>query len=210
MIKGVVAAVVAGVLGAAIWAAVSHFTGYELGIIAWGIGAAVGIGMLMGAGEQASGVTGGVAAVIAIAAVLGGKYATVHLDLEEALAENGGGWTLTEHSMLVRHADEVVSEWEDEGRTIKWPAGMTVEEAYEEADYPPEVWAEARSRWDRLSPGEQQAALAAEQARADEAVAMFKSDIREEGFLRSFTLFDILWIGLAVFTALKLGAGGGD
>lgn len=203
MIKGLILGLIAGVIGAGVWAAVSFYTGYEVGFIAWGIGLLVGIGMIAGAQDQASGATGAVAAVIALAAVLGGKYATVHLAFED-LVQASGGWTYTEHDMLVVHADEVVVEWEDEGRTVDWPSGMTIDEAYEEEDYPPEVWAEARTRWDALSDQDQKTMLAEYQAGAQAAM----SQARQEGFLRSFSLFDILWIGLAVVTALKLGSGG--
>ncbi len=158
MIKGLVAALVAGAVGAAIWAAVTHFTGYEVGFVAWGVGLLVGIGMFAGAGNNAGMATGVVAAVVAIAAVLGGKYATVHLAVEQfAGAMNH---EMTEHDVLVRYADRIAGEWEAQGRTVAWPIGSSVETAYNEEDYPADVWAEAEARWDALDEKDRRAALA--------------------------------------------------
>lgn len=207
MIKGVAAAVIAGIAGAAVWAAVSHYTGYEVGFIAWGVGLVVGIAMMAGAGNSAGAQTGVLAAIIAVAAVLGGKYATVHLDLQEFTSEmEASGFEISEHDLLVQHADEVVAEWEAEGRRLAWPEGMTVDEAWEVEDYPPDVWAEAEQRWEALGPQAQQAALAQYEQETREAFASFAETARDEVFLESFSLFDLLWFGLAVLTAFKVGS----
>lgn len=113
----------------------------------------------------------------------------------------------TEQDMLSMYADDVALEWEEAGKRVAWPEGMTYEEAYDEADYPADVWAEGQARWEALSEAEQQAAMADAETTAIGALEMYKSEARQEVFLQSFSLFDLLWIGLAVFTAFKLGAG---
>jgi len=211
MIKGVAAAVIAGIAGAAAWAAVSHFTGYEVGFIAWGIGLIVGIGMIAGAGKSAGTQAGIAAAIIAVVAVVGGKYATVQLALQKLseqieLAE----FEISEHDMLVQHADEVVTEWEAEGRRLEWPEGMTIEGAHLEEHYPTGVWTEAEKRWEALGAEAQQADMAQLEEEGREAFAAFAATAQDEAFVRSFGLFDLLWFGLAVLTAFKVGTGSGS
>lgn len=205
MIKGLVAALVGGAVGAAIWAAVTHFTGYEVGFVAWGVGLLVGIGMAVGAGNNAGMATGVVAAVVAIAAVLGGKYATVHLAVEEFAGAME--YEMTDHDVIVKYADHIAGEWEAEGRALNWPDGSSVETAYEVEDYPADLWAEAEARWDSLGEEGQQTTLAQHQASAEAALGSATAQARDEIFLESFTPFDLLWIGLALFTAFKVGAG---
>jgi len=73
--KGIVAAAVAAILGALIWKYITVIFNYELGIIAWGIGAAVGIGAAMFDSKGLS--TGIICGVFALLAILGGKYMAV-------------------------------------------------------------------------------------------------------------------------------------
>jgi len=66
------AAVAAGIIGAAIWAATAKFANYEIGYVAWGIGALVGgAAMFMGAAGRFGGM---VCAVVALLSIAGGKY----------------------------------------------------------------------------------------------------------------------------------------
>jgi hypothetical protein len=65
------AAAVAALVGALVWMLIAVGFGYELGIVAWGIGGAVGFAaaILGGRGK----VSGGVCGALALAAILGGK-----------------------------------------------------------------------------------------------------------------------------------------
>src|SRR5262245_48674633 len=117
LVNGVVASAAGGVLGALVWAGVSYATDYEVGWIAWGIGALAGYGMsfgLKGACDQSSGI---VAAVIALAAVFVGKYAAVHLAVHKSVMEYSAT-PIDDQALHVRLADDVVEEWEGEGRTL--------------------------------------------------------------------------------------------
>ncbi|MBN4052614.1 hypothetical protein JYT82_00715, partial [bacterium AH-315-K20] len=73
----IIAGCVAAVIGAAIWAAVAYYAHFEIGWIAWIIGAMVGGAVFATAGDQAGMMTGVGAAVIAIAGVVGGKYVSI-------------------------------------------------------------------------------------------------------------------------------------
>jgi len=221
VIKMAMGGAAAGLIGAAIWAAIGYFTGLEIGWIAWGIGMLVGIGVrVVGSQEIAyfdktqrkmvrssvgaeGPLAGMVAAVLAVVSVLAGKYALVHLFLAAPAASLEE--YLEDDTMISAIADEVVVEYESQGRAVSWPAGVNPEEAYERADYPPEIWTAAESRWNAL-PEEERANLKKAQA---ELIGMALGNM--EGaesavFLSSFGVFDLLWFGLAAVTAFKLGA----
>jgi len=84
VVGALVGASVAGVAGAALWAAVAYFANLESGWIAWGVGALCGAGALIGGGRSAGFLGGVVAVVLAMASICGGKYAAVHFGLNHA------------------------------------------------------------------------------------------------------------------------------
>jgi len=221
VVKMAIGGALAGLIGAGIWAGIGYFTGLEIGWIAWGIGMLVGIGVrVVGSQEVATfdkaqrrmvrsrvgaegPLAGMVAAVLAVVSVLAGKYALVHLFLSapaSSLEEY-----LDDDTMISSFADEIVVDRESRGTPVSWPAGVKSEEAYERADYPPDIWIEAESRWNAL-PEEERANLKKAQA---ELIGMALGNMEEAQsavFLSSFGVFDLLWFGLAAVTAFKLGA----
>ena len=104
---------------------------------------------------------------------------------------------------LVSLADEVVAEFESEGRDVDWPPGMNFESAWREDHYPADVWAEAQTQWDAMSEPDR----AVYKAQLEEDMALGEQEMLNWWFLQSFTIYDILWVGLAVVTAFRLGAG---
>ena len=74
-----IVAVIAAVVGAAIWGGITAATGMEIGLVAWGIGILVGAGARI-AGGYGSG-CGVVCAILALCAILAGKALTVQLML---------------------------------------------------------------------------------------------------------------------------------
>jgi hypothetical protein len=137
-----------GLIGAAAWIVVVYFTDYELGVIAWGIGVLAGYGVRVVAGER-KGAGPAVAAVVAALLSVGvGKVGSI------AMAVRPGA--VTEEYAVVALADVVVRDFERQGQAIEWPAGVTQDTASEEADYPPDVWAEAEIRWLAIPPAERE------------------------------------------------------
>jgi hypothetical protein len=135
-----------GLIGAAAWAVVVYFTDYELGVIAWGIGVLSGYGVRVVAGER-KGIGPAIAAVVAALICVGvGKVGSI------AMAVRPGA--VTEEFAVVALADVVVREVEREGRVVEWPQGITQDIASEQADYPPDVWAEAETRWLAIPPAD--------------------------------------------------------
>jgi len=75
----------AALLGIAVWAGVAIATGYEIGWLAWGLGALVGFAIMKGGGF---GLKAGIAAgVLALVAIAGGRAASLYFYQEQALDE---------------------------------------------------------------------------------------------------------------------------
>ncbi|MGB6854943.1 MAG: hypothetical protein WBG49_20345 [Thermoanaerobaculia bacterium] len=89
-----------------------------------------------------------VAVVAALLSVGVGKVGSI------AMAIRPGA--VTEEYAVVALADVVVRDFEREGRAVEWPGGITQDTASEEADYPPEVWTEAETRWLAIPPAERE------------------------------------------------------
>lgn len=210
-----------GLIGAGIWVAIAHTTGYEIGWIAWGVGGLVGLGVrLLGSAEMASFdratrqrvvkrvpamapvAAGLVAAVIAVGAVVAAKYQVLNLALSQVVEVPDASNT---EAILSRIADDIVLEREEAGREVVFPPGKDFDSAALEGDYPPDIWQEAEARWASLAPDERAAWLAQQ---GEEARAFYDAMGGGGAFallVASFGLFDLLWFGLAGWTAFKLG-----
>ncbi|MDX1948021.1 MAG: hypothetical protein SFU86_21660 [Pirellulaceae bacterium] len=178
---------VAGLIGAAIWAGISYAVNTEVGWIAWGIGFFVGFAVRMVAGEREEGFAPGLtAAIISILAVLGGKYAAVHLLVSHHMANVATA--VSEEEMLVGLADEIVGEREKAGQKVVFPAGKTVETAESQADYPPEIWAAAAAKCSAIPPNEQAEKMQAVREFRTAMVAGAAGRARGEVFAASFSI----------------------
>ncbi len=109
---------------------------------------------------------------------------------------------------LVRIADEIVQQREEEGQQVVWPDGYDFDSAWREAHYPEDIWAQATAAWDGMSTAEQASYWVSWKQEMSEGRALASVEFTNYGFVQSFSLFDILWVVLAVGTAAKLGAGG--
>lgn len=212
MVHGVIVSTIAGVVGAVVWALIGYHLNLEIGWAAWGIGALVGFGMAIGAQKKADAVTGVIAACIALASIAGGKYIVATMvagDAADGFAAEVSLYRPTENEVRVSIADEVVGEYEEAGKPVRWPEGMTLDEATEEADYPRDIWREMEKRWSTLSQEDRDAKLADMLADYDSSVAQARTMIESDGALAVFqenlNLFDLLWAALAVGTAFTLG-----
>jgi len=190
------AAMAGGLVGAAAWAAVTYFTEYEIGWIAWGIGAVVGLAVGRSAGGKFGVAPGVVAAAVAVLAVLGGKLAAASLLLSNTL-------NFDDPDLLISCiADEVVEEFHAQGQPVRWPPNVVPSEAVEESEYPEDVWAVALVRWQAMTPKDREdfkQAIKAEVGGGDQS-------LRLAAFLATFSAYDLLWVGLAAVTAFKLGS----
>jgi hypothetical protein len=207
MIKGVIGRVIGGVIGAAAWAAIAYYTGYEIGWIAWLVGALVGFLTGAMAGDDASPLTGAAAAVIALAAIAGGRYAVIHIYVTKMVNEVHSQYQMTDELAMSGIADQVVEEWEKSSKPVKWPEGMTKDEASEEADYPKDVWADAKGRWNAMTPDQRDTYKKDLEASHHAEIDGLVSTVEAEAFKRSISPISILFALFAVISAFKLGCG---
>ena len=208
----------AGVAGAAVggiaWVGIGYFTNYEIGWIAWGIGLLAGLGVRAAAGGENTGAAPGIAAVAAAAAVVAvSKYAVIALfmqfDMAAQIANERPDFDSDEYA-IVRTADEIIeAEYFASGKEVAWPAGVTYEDADTEAEYPPAIWAPARDKWTALSDDEKRSRREAWKNQYEADIAEWLEVGQSEAFAESFTPYDLLWFGLAMFTAFKVGSGSG-
>lgn len=106
MIKpaGIVAALIAAVVGAVIWGLIAKFSGYEVGYVAWGIGAAIGFASnRLGGGAGVA--NGALCAALALVAIAGGKVAGSMWTMEDDLAEYYTEEWLSEDSYMTLVAE---------------------------------------------------------------------------------------------------------
>jgi len=204
--------VIAGAIGAIVWAGIAYLTGYEVGWVAWAVGGLVGFGVVIGNSGQRNRYLGALAVVITVLTIVAAKYTTVQLVLSndsEIMSAVVAG--LENDELVISYlADNVVVEFMSEDKPVEWPAGVDPSQASTEVEYPSDVWAVAQSRWDRMSLDERERFRSdlAETVSANLAVAM--DDVRGEmahlGFVGSFGLMDIIFFGLAIATAYKVAA----
>jgi len=129
-----------GVGGALVWALVAFISGYELGWLAWGIGAVIGVCVRSGFTGELSSQTGILAAGVAVGAILLGKWIAFSVTYED----------YGEQLAIAGYADLLLLEGEDSGQAIVWPD----EEDWDgsiESEYPEDIWENAEQWFSRLS-----------------------------------------------------------
>lgn len=206
--KGLIAGVLGGIVGAVLWGVIAAFSGFEIGWIAWGIGALVGAGVAWG--TEGGKVPGVMAVVISVLAIFAGKFIALEMVVNKEVKSAGEKIaTLSESDegyLISWLADAIIVKMQDEGKPVNWPAGVSPEDAQSEADYPPEIWARAKTAWLAMSDEEKQEFKQDVQEQANENIRTMAAGFRQEGFLASFGPMDILFFLLAIATAYKIGS----
>jgi hypothetical protein len=194
----VLAGVLVGIPAAVAWAAIAYFTGYEIGWVAWGVGAIVGYAVAKSAHEPSASL-GPTAAAIAVASLLLAKV----LILEFALPP------ILRAELLKNQAATT---------------GMFVLDMTTHKSFSPELQAlldQAEARPGSLSEAQQLDAQRRMRTEVTERignatraekqrVARESTDniLKEMGFFGAlkdlFSLFDLLWIFLAISSAYKI------
>lgn len=206
MLKGIIGGMIAGGLGAAVWAAIAYFTGYEIGWVAWGIGAFVGFVAAKAAGDDKGDGLGIVAALIAVLAILGGKYGMGYALVQKAITANPPV-VIDDAFLKVMQATEVAEEWEQGGKTLAWPSGHDIDSAEQKEHFPADVWTEAMQRWDATPTEERERIRTAMNQNQAQFRAALGSSLSWDAFKASFSMWDALFIGLALISAFRLGSG---
>jgi hypothetical protein len=204
--------VIAGSIGALVWAGIAYFTGYEVGWVAWGVGGLVGFGVVLGNSGNRSRAAGIIAVVITVMALMAAKYTTVQLvlsdgsEITEALVSG-----LQDDELVVSYiADDVVVEFMSDDIPVHWPVGVDPSQATTQVEYPADVWTIAQSRWDGMALAEREEYRSSlkEMVTANLALALdeLRGELAQVGFIGSFGFLDIIFFGLAIATAYKVAA----
>lgn len=208
LLKGLIGGLVGGVIGAAIWAAIAYFAHLQIGIIASVVGALVGAGVSAGVGNGASSISGIMACAIALASVAGGKYWAIHAYVGKASKQVMKQIVITDEWATRYMAKSLIPEYESQGKALQWPAGKDKDTATEVADFPKPLWDDASKRWQAMSPNDQEAYRGQVEQFVRGSVEQKVSELEQDEFIDHINLFDILWAGLALTAAFKLGSGG--
>lgn len=173
----------------------------------------MGVACVKGAG-YGSKLIGTTAAIITLVAILLGKFATIELVMND---EFGDPQALIRESIAALNnetltsylADEIIQGMEENGEAVDWPAGVDPTTASTRVEYPPNVWIAAEEQWNALTPEEKQDFQAAieENIKANFAANFdaIQNEIRNQGFLQSFGMMDLVFFGLALYTAFAVG-----
>ncbi len=202
--------VAAGLLGAAVWAAIVYFFQLEIGWLAWGVGLLVGVAVLFGNEGHKTKTAGLLAAIIAALSVVVGKYAAVKAfvaDTDSVLAETVEKLDADDEFAVSYIADEVAADMEMNGQTLDWPGDTLPMEPTAQMHYPANVWAVAQARWDSMGPGGQEEYKAQVVNNLQENIALFQDMVVMESFKGSFGGMDLLFFGLAIVTAFQIAGG---
>ena len=212
-LKWLVAGGVGAAVGGVAWVLIGHFANAEVGWIAWGIGFLAGLAVRAVAGD-AHGAGPGLAAVATAAAgVAVSKYVVAALMVQQIIAGQAGQAGPNFESddfAVVLTADEIIeTDYVAAGKPVPWPEGVTAETASTPADYPAEIRTKAEQNWAAVPDAEKRTRRDAWKQNYDLSVAEFTDSLRSEAFAASFGLWDLLWFGLAMYTAFQVGSGAG-
>lgn len=198
-----------GLIGLAIWAAVAHFTGFEVGYIAWGVGFLTGFGVRAMSQDHSGAVFGVLAVLLAAASIAGAKYLVVCIQLSDLGEIAIEAEPDSSDALIANVAVEVGQEFEQEGRNVDWPPPdeLDDEAQIEALRQKSEVWQEAARRWNELPPDEKQTRIKQHNEEMAKLMGELKGLFRDAAFQASFTAYDLLWFGLAALTAFRLGSG---
>ena len=216
---GIAAGLLAGLVGAAAWAAIAYYANLEIGYLAWGIGGLVGFATASGAGKSGP-VLGGIAVLITIASICGGKYATVETGIQSSLTEIQADFEkqlaegFTDEILVSCLADGLVTQETANGNSVDWPEGVDPSEASEPADYPRVILRDAQAKWDGMDAdahAEYHTEIENSTRKNFEAYLIGATqEARSEGFFATFSMFDLLFFGLGVATAWGIAGSAED
>ena len=171
------------------------------------------VGMLL---RWASGNSGRVvrmlaALLLSAAAMLGCKYGIVAQSLNQSQTvrrfevENAD-------VMISVLANDVKAEWRNAGRSVPGAARQDDPTAPWVEQYSPELWAEAKSRWEALSSDEQLARIDQHERQVNEIWALDAMNKERaldwETFQKSLVPLDAAWLGIAAVLAMVLAGTG--
>ncbi len=205
--KGLWAGIAAGICGAVLWGVLAFFcTNFEIGWLAWGIGAAVGAAVAWG--SEGNSHVGAAAVTITVLSILAGKYLPVEVSLfkEVRKAKQDLVWRVKDDEYMIGClADEIMDVSEGQGHSVTYT--FNPENILEiQKDYSEELWQQAKTKWDSMSAAEKETYRAQVRQQTEESIVAFFSLLRKDNFSRSLDGIDIVFFVLGNVTAYNLAA----
>lgn len=206
LLKAVIFSVIMASFGSIAWALLAKFTGYEIGYLAWGVGGLAGAGVMMSGAEQCRKL-GIIAAVVAVCAIIGGKALVVSWAYDDV------------QFSFDNKTDAEILELLEDGDVLACVGMMSIitPEFQDKIDQ----GLDTEEEWEQLGEDAQRLVLTWNDQQkidntresADKLTALFtlgsKSEFLGQGVLASLGFMDIIFFGLAIATAFKLGNGSG-
>lgn len=194
----VFAGVLVGIPAAVVWALIARFTGYEIGWVAWGVGALVGYAVAKSAHEPSASL-GPTAAAIAVGSLLLAKILILEFALPQMVAAEllknpdavTGAFVLdmTAHKSFSPELQTLVDQ--NEGR----PGSLS--EA-QQTDMQEKMGVEVIARVQNATRAEKERAVRS-------GAEIYLKQLGFFGGLKDlFSLFDLLWIFLAISSAYRI------
>lgn len=199
--KGLIAGLIAALVGALAWALIVYYANVQLGYLALGIGALVGYAVAW-ATRGGSAASAGLSVLLTLLSIAGGKYLAVQWRNVEAFetwrADQMAEWS--DEFTISFMADEILEVRSEAGQ----PAVPDDFEGAVEGDYPPDVWSEAKKRWDGLDDPSRKGFAAAKRKELEREFlrAMRKASLA--AITKNLGVFDLVFFVLGVVTAWQI------
>jgi predicted Zn finger-like uncharacterized protein len=193
-----------GLVAGAIWVAVGYFFHREVGYVAWAVGLFVGLGVRIAAADRAGLGAGLMAIAISIGMILASKFAVAYLFTVKFVNTVAIKTDTDDDTVKMSLAMEIVTEdaLKDAKAGAKH-ADVEFPEADSFKELPKELREKTNARWKQMSAQERKAfrnkMLGVRQV-PPILIAIF-------AFFASFRALDVLWFGLASFTAFRVASG---
>ena len=193
-------------VGAAAWAAVSYFTGFEIGWIAWAVGVLCGAGVAAGTGPAPLPrvVRGSIAAGVAVFGVAMGKFVSFQLQINHHADEMRAQLsTVTDEHATALLASRLAEQREQQGQQLAWPEHKAG--ASPAAAFPKDVWTDAARQLRAMSAAERNKLREDVRDQGEAQINDLRAWGSGPGFVASFSAFDALWTLLALGSAYRVG-----
>jgi predicted Zn finger-like uncharacterized protein len=188
-----------GIIAGIIWVMVGYFFQREVGYIAWAVGGFVGVGIRIAAGDRAGIGAGLLAIAVSIFVILGCKFTVAYMltakfvnHVAQDVNDDGAKFML---AMQMETADAL-----QEAAAGRKPTDHNVGNATTFDELPKNVQEKTEKRWKKMTAAEKQ-----EVKNQVNVVAKVPTVLLALfAFIASFRILDVLWFGLASFTAFRV------
>lgn len=192
MFRGMLLGTALGAVMAAVWVGIAYMTGWELGLMTVFVGGAVGGGVLYGVRGRGGIGVGVLAAVLTLMVSAAGRFVVVQMLVADYVEEQ---LAVTEEDCVLAVAGGIYEQYVEHEYDMTWNG---------EGEYPVEVMGAAHAKWGRMD-GEERGAVRAGLEEEAQAAAAFAPVFGVIAFFFSFGVWGLVWTGLAMGTAFRIG-----